>query len=222
MSIFKVPIMQFESAAGVPLRFAKAYFTYTGTTDPAPVYQDAEYLVEHTYPVVADAQGLFPPIFCDPTVGLLRLRVITETGDLAAPLIDAYPVNDEVDVDLASANTFAIVLILNGAGEVIPVGTLKWVRIPFACTIVNASILADQVGDVQVDVWKDTFANYPPTDGDSITAAAPLAIVAGTTVMDTTLTGWTKAIAEDDVLMMHVDSCTTITEISITLKVRKT
>jgi hypothetical protein len=89
MPLIANPVLQYVDVDGVPMRFAKAYFTLTRTTDPAEVYQDEEFSTPHTYPVVADANGLFPPVHYDPSIGLLRLRVIAEDGDLADPFVDA-------------------------------------------------------------------------------------------------------------------------------------
>jgi hypothetical protein len=71
-----------------------------------------------------------------------------------------------------------------------------------------------------VDVWKDTYTNFPPTDADTITASAPVTITAsGTKSEDNTLTGWTTAIAADDILRFNVDSVTSIQRLTISLEV---
>jgi len=82
-------------------------------------------------------------------------------------------------------------------------------------------MLADQSGSIVVDIWKDTYANFPPTDADTITASAPPTISSAQKSQDAILTGWTKAISAGNILAFNVDSCTTITRVTISLKVNK-
>ena len=81
--------------------------------------------------------------------------------------------------------------------------------------------LADQTGSIVVDIWKDTYANFPPTDADSITASAPPTISTATKAQDATLTGWTTSIAAGDILRFNVDSVTSIQRVTLSLKVTK-
>ena len=115
-----------------------------------------------------------------------------------------------------------ITFIIDGGGSVIAVGEKGHLEIPFACTIQRATMLADQSGSIVVDIWKDSYANFPPTDADSITASAPPTISSAQKSQDSTLTGWTKDIAAGDIMAYNVDSCTTITRVTISLKVVKT
>jgi len=116
----------------------------------------------------------------------------------------------------------SITFIIDGGGSAITTGIKGDLEIPFACTIVRATMLADQSGSIVVDVWKDTYANYPPTDADSITASAPPTITTATKSQDSTLTGWTKAITTGSTLRFNVDSCATIERCTLALKVTKT
>ena len=116
----------------------------------------------------------------------------------------------------------SITFVINGGGSAITTGIAGDLEIPFACTIARATMLADQSGSIVVDVWKDTYANYPPTNADSITASAPPTITTATKSQDSTLTGWTKAIATGSTLRFNVDSCATIEKCTLALKVTKT
>jgi hypothetical protein len=82
-------------------------------------------------------------------------------------------------------------------------------------------MLADVAGSIVVDIWKVAYASFPPTNGNSITASAPPTISAVQNSQDATLTGWTTAIAAGDILAFNVDSCATITRVTISLKVAK-
>lgn len=112
--------------------------------------------------------------------------------------------------------------IIEGGGATITTGVKGFLEIPFACTINRVTMLADQSGSIVVDVWKDTYANYPPTVADTITAAAKPTITTATKSQDSTLTGWTTSIAAGDILGFNVDSVTTCQRVTISLKVTKT
>jgi hypothetical protein len=111
----------------------------------------------------------------------------------------------------------AIGITIDGGGSAISTGVKGYIQVPFACTITGVTMLADVSGSAVVDVWKDTYANYPPTIADKITASAPPTISAAVKSTDTTLTGWTKAIAAGDVLAFSVTSASTITRLTVTL-----
>jgi hypothetical protein len=113
----------------------------------------------------------------------------------------------------------AIAVQLWGSGTVIPTGTQVPVRIPWDATIVRVSALSLVSGSIVVDVWKDTLANYPPTNADSITASAPITISSDDNSEDATLTGWTTSLSRGDTLIFNVDSATTITQATIELEV---
>jgi len=95
-------------------------------------------------------------------------------------------------------------------------------RIPFACTIERVTLLADQSGSIVIDIWKDTYTNFPPDNADSITASAPPTITTAVKSSDITLTDWTVVITAGDILAFNVDSITTIERVTVALKVTKT
>ncbi|MBA7567058.1 hypothetical protein ES708_08758 [subsurface metagenome] len=119
------------------------------------------------------------------------------------------------------SNVLSLTFIIDGGGSAIATGQKGHLEIPFACTITRVTALADQTGSIVVDIWKDSYANFPPTNADSITSATPPTISAAQKSQDSTLTGWTTAIAAGDILAFNVDSCTTITRVTISLRVEK-
>lgn len=118
--------------------------------------------------------------------------------------------------------TGSLVFTFDGGGVAITAGVKGDIRIPFACTINRATMLADQSGSMVVDIWKDTYANYAPTVADTITAAAKPTIAAATKSEDSTLTGWTTSVTADDILRFNVDSCATITRCVLELRYTRT
>jgi hypothetical protein len=119
----------------------------------------------------------------------------------------------------ANQRTSAIEFIIDGGGSAIAAGIKGFLRVPMACTITGASLFADTSGSIVVDIWKDSFANYPPTDADSITGAAPPTLSAAAKAENTGLTGWTTSISAGDVLGFHVDSATAVTRVTVALTV---
>lgn len=114
----------------------------------------------------------------------------------------------------------SIGLVIDGGGSAITTGLKGYLEVPFACTILAATLLADVVGSVVIDIWKDTYAAYPPLVADTITAAAKPTIAAANKGQNTTLVGWITAIAAGDILAFNVDSVATITKLTVSLKVQ--
>lgn len=119
--------------------------------------------------------------------------------------------------DLATA----IIFVKDRSGVVLQTGILGDCLVPFDCEIVAATLLADQTGSAVVDIWKDSYANYPPTAADSITASAKPAITSATKSQDVSLPGWTTAISAGDTLRFNLDSVTAITRLTIILHVKR-
>lgn len=116
----------------------------------------------------------------------------------------------------------ALPVFINGNGYVLATGLKAWLQVPFDCEIMEATLLADVAGSIVIDIWKETYGNYPPTNADSITAAAPPTLSGAIKTTDTTLTGWTTTISAGDVLAFNIDSVTAITQILVSLRVERT
>jgi len=122
----------------------------------------------------------------------------------------------------APAKTRTVTVTIGDGITVPTVGTKCWVVAPVAGTITRATLLADVSGSAVIAVWKDTYANYPPTIGDSITASAPPTLSAATRSQDSTLTGWTASIAANDVLLFNLDSVATCKKLVLSLEITLT
>lgn len=118
-----------------------------------------------------------------------------------------------------STRTTSMGITIDGGGSAITTGIKGDLVVPVACTIVSATLVADQSGSIVIDVWKDTYANYPPTVADTITASAKPTLSTAVKSQDTTLTGWTTAVAAGDTIRFNVDSASTVTRITLSLKV---
>ena len=123
------------------------------------------------------------------------------------------------DWDAAHTTEGAVELLIDGGGIAITTGIKADVVLPFAGTITGATLLADQSGSIVLDLWKDTYANFPPTVADTITSSAKPTLATALKSTDTTLTGWTKTFAKGDVLRVKVDSVATVTRVLLSLAV---
>lgn len=117
--------------------------------------------------------------------------------------------------------TITVTMIIDGSAAPISTGIKGDIHIPFAGIITAVEMLADVSGSIVVDIWKDTYANFPPVIGDSITASAKPTISSATKSQDTTLTGWTTSIAAGDILRFNVNSTTSIKRVTVSLTVLK-
>ena len=111
---------------------------------------------------------------------------------------------------------------IDGGGVAITTGIKGDIIIDFPCTINHWTIVSDQTGSIVVDVWKDTYTNFPPTAADTITGTEKPTITSSNKGQDTNLTTWTTAISAGDILRYNVDSASTVTRVTLALKVTRT
>jgi len=134
------------------------------------------------------------------------------TASVGSITIDGKPTNSPV----------SIIYTFDGGGSAVTTGLKGFLQIPFACTITEAVLLADVSGSIVVDIWKDTYANHPPTVADTITASAKPTLSSAVKSTDSTLTGWTTSVSADDILAFNIDSAATLTIAILVLSVTKT
>jgi len=119
----------------------------------------------------------------------------------------------------AATRKRTIGIIIDGGGSTITTGVKGYLQIPFGATITSWSLFANASGSIVIDIWKDTYANFPPLDADSITASALPTLSSVQKNTSSTLTGWTTSITSGDVLGFNVDSVTTVQRVTLQLEV---
>lgn len=104
------------------------------------------------------------------------------------------------------------------SGPVISTGVKMYVAVPAALKIKGWTLLANASGSIVIDVWKDTYANFPPTDADRIAGTEKPTLSSQQKNQDLSLTTWsTTDIDVGDVLAFEVESAATVKQVTLTL-----
>lgn len=82
------PVWQVLDGNGEPVSGARVSFFDSGTTTPLTVYTDTGLSVPHASPVVADANGVMPPVY---TGGAVSKAVIKTSADVTIKTVDPVP-----------------------------------------------------------------------------------------------------------------------------------
>jgi hypothetical protein len=149
--------------------------------------------------------------------GTLEVQTITVTGTLDARSGIKLPDGNTI----TSVASSSVQVVFDGGGSDIEAGTMIDVVVPFSGTIVSATLLASQEGSIVVDIWKDTYANFPPTEADTITASSKPTLSSANKYSDSTLSGWTRTFVSGDIFRFVVQSCSGITNSILSLSVSR-
>lgn len=115
-----------------------------------------------------------------------------------------------------------VTLVIDGGGVAITTGVKGYISLPVAGVWKKWRILsidgAITSGSIVIDIWKDSYTNYPPVVADTITASDKPTLTTATKSEGIALTGWIKTFAAGDVIGFNVDSATSVTKVSLTLE----
>jgi hypothetical protein len=161
------------------------------------------------------------------------LATLTTRGDLLYAGADAALTRLAVGADgevLRSDGTdpvwedddYTIQFIIDGGGSAITTGQKGHAEVPASGVIEGWTILADQSGSIVVDVWKDTYANFPPTVADTIAGSEKPTLSTAQKNQDLALGTWTTTVTKGDIIAFNVDSITTVERVLVSIRVRKT
>ncbi len=128
----------------------------------------------------------------------------------------------KMPADAALKRTRMVLVTIDGGGSAITTGIKGDVVVPYACTITGWTLLADQSGSIVIDVWKDSYANFPPTVADTIAGSEKPTLSTATKNQDLTLTTWTTALTAGQILRFNVDSAATVQRVALAILVTET
>jgi hypothetical protein len=206
---------------------------FTGKDDTSPAYTNAQIKVLTTSNAGTGNSGGSDLVFYTNNGGSggapeenLRLNGtgITMSGTITAGsfkkssgLSTEYLMADgSVTTSTQIARSFGITI--DGGGSVISTGVQGDVIIPYSMTISSWTLIADQVGSIVIDVWKDTYASYPATQSDSITGSDKPTLSSVIKNQNSTLTEWTTTVNSGDIIRFNVDSVSTITKATLVVQ----
>jgi hypothetical protein len=122
-------------------------------------------------------------------------------------------------IPLFNKGSFGITI--DGGGSAITTGVKGYVTVPYNGTITGWDIFADVTGSIVIDVWKDTYANFPPLVADTIAGTEKPTLSSAIKNQDTNLTSWTTAVTAGDIIAFNVDSASTLTRVNLIIYVTK-
>ena len=144
------------------------------------------------------------------TVGTSASNLVQLDGSAKLPAVDGSQLTNVVR---------NICIYIDNQDDAITTGIKAKICIDYACTIQSVTLHGSPSGSIVIDIWKVSYDNLPASVANTITASAKPTISSGIKYQDITLSGWTKSISAGDWLYFNVDSCTTMTNCSIDLKV---
>lgn len=113
----------------------------------------------------------------------------------------------------------SIPFVIDGGGAVITTGIKGDVEIPFSGTITAWRLFADQAGDIVVDAWLDSYANFPPDVSDTIWGGSEPELSG---VDHDEATGLSIAVTAGDILRVNVASAATLTRVTLSITMTRT
>lgn len=160
---------------------------------------------------------------------------VTNSGTLAMNLTTGLTANQFLATPNGSAGTVglralsgadmpsnskisSVGTVVDGGGFVLTTGQKGYIYCPFAGTITAATMIADSVGSIVMDVWKTPF-NTIPTVANTITAGSPPTLSGAQTSQNTTLSGWTTSVSAGDVFGFNINSVSGIHRIMLELTI---
>jgi len=113
---------------------------------------------------------------------------------------------------------FNIEVVIGSGLSEISTGVMGFLEVPTDCTIQGWSIVGDQSGSIVIDVWKDTYANFPPTVADTIAGSEKPTLSSAQKNQDLSLSTWTTGLSKGDWLGFNVDSASTVTQVTLSIR----
>ena len=158
----------------------------------------------------------------DKTLDQLTERTSFSASDLLYMVAGDSNYKAELGDILANLRKDELLFVMDGGGSAIGTGIQSGaLRVPYDCTITAAYLALDQSATMTVDIWKDTWANYPPTDADTICGGSELGSSAAQKGEETdpSGSGWTVSLSAGDWLFFNVDANDNATWAAVVLAV---
>lgn len=111
----------------------------------------------------------------------------------------------------------------DGGGSAITTGLQCDLPIEYDMEIIQWEVLSDAVpaspGSIEIDIWRDTYANFPPTSLSSIIGTSNFPSIVNGIKGSSSPTGWNSVyLSSGDTLRFNVNSCSVITRAILLIK----
>lgn len=122
----------------------------------------------------------------------------------------------------------SIEYVLDDGGVTINTGNKGYLQMPFGGQFTAVTLLGNTTGSIVIDLWKCTYAAFDggittPSASNSIVGGHYPTISSGTKYTLTDLSSWTDtSFNATDILAFVVNSCTSFTRMTISLKATRT
>ena len=105
---------------------------------------------------------------------------------------------------------------VDGGGSAPTAGVLLDFTVPCDLTITGWKMVGNISGSIQIDLWKDAFANHPPTVSETVTASDKPRLSSAISASGSA-TGWTVNWNSGEIIRVNIDSATALTKANVTL-----
>lgn len=144
-------------------------------------------------------------------------------GDIVDTKLSQITTASKVAISSIATFAGAIEVVIDGGGAAITTGKKVQIEMPFPVTLSRYTMIADQAGACVIDVNRSTYSGFPTTV--SICGSGKECTITATNqkAQDTDISDWTDVtLDEGDIVEFEIDSCTTITRVTLSLKFTRT
>lgn len=157
--------------------------------------------------------------------------LILDDGNGDAPTVDGAMNYDRTAEKILigdGTNTRAIytdggiVFIIDGGGSAITTGAKAWLPMLKSGTLTGWDLTVDTSATITIDIWDDTYANFPPTDADAMPGGGKEpTISAGIKATDADISDWADVVVtKGEYVRMNIDANDNATFAVLFLKAR--
>jgi hypothetical protein len=109
-------------------------------------------------------------------------------------------------------------VVFDGGGTALIGGTQSDVIIPYSMIITSWTMISDVSGSTVIDAWKNTYTNYPPVSGNTITGSALPTITSSNKGQSSSVSSWITTVTSGDIIRFNVNSAIDITKVTLTIQ----
>lgn len=107
---------------------------------------------------------------------------------------------------------------IDGGGSAITTGQKGTIEVPYNFDIIRWTIIADQSGSANIDMWSRDYSTTLPTPANSVTGNIGMTLSTATANQSSSISNWRmNRINAGNVLTYNVQSVSTVTKLTVNL-----